>query len=57
MHCGRTIGVSSLPQQDTIFIIVPCRESMSRSTVVGVFVQKLKRFMSEAEAEVRAMSV
>ena len=26
MHCGRTIGVSSLPQQDTIFIIVPCRE-------------------------------
>ena len=30
---------------------------MSQGTVVGVFVQKLKRFMSVAEAEVRAMSV
>ena len=28
-----------------------------QGTVVGMFVLKLKRFMSEAEAEVRAMTV
>ena len=41
-------------QRSSSFIVV---EPMSRGTVVGVVVQKLKRFMSEAEAEVRAMCV
>ena len=41
-------------QRSSSFIVV---EPMSRGTVVGVVVQKLKRFMSEAEAEVRAICV
>ena len=42
----------SRTQRSSSFIVV---EPMSRGTVVGVVVQKFKRFMSEAEAEVRAM--
>ena len=41
-------------QSSSSFIVV---ELMSEGTVVGVFAQKLKPFMSVAEAEVRAMSV
>ena len=41
-------------QRSSPFIVV---EPMSRGTVVGVVVQKLKRFMSEAEAEVCVMCV
>ena len=41
-------------QSPSSFIVV---ELMSEGTVVGVLAQKLKPFMSVAEAEVRAMSV
>ena len=59
IHFGRTMGVSSLPQQDTTLIIVHCRgidEPRHSCWRVRAEAQAFS-FMSKAEVEVRAMNV